>query len=232
MTRKKLNLSYIIIGLFFISSCSQTDIQPVDSVNFGIIPLSNDYYWKYEHYEHFSSQPELFTSGETTLSIYDKYSLDVNGTEMKCYRTNFILLSMIIPNTTWLLENFNDGLYLLGSTDQDSPIINELILKYPVEIGDSWQIDIQEITGLWQQLFTCIDTTATLQALNKTFFCYVFEYVYEYNGGDTFDKRTVDEYYVPNLGLIGVKQYSHDYYTDEKTLAFSSLLVETNVPIP
>jgi hypothetical protein len=195
-----------------------------------ILPLNVGNYWEFI---------DSTFSGDTLL-VVDTSKVEITGKTFIEYQNNSYEVyfwswydqytNPPVPSAQkWLIRNESDGLWEYGMlSDTDTLLLQNRHLKFPANVGDSWNIFAYLIMDSTIQVSDTLvmECIATDQAFNTpigTFQCYVYQYrwiitneslvaftnpfkllVPDYRNGNT-QTDTLDfvSFFAPNIGLVG-----------------------------
>lgn len=176
---KKLMVLLAIIAMLFVGiGCSGDDDDNGDpngrrATEDVIIPLAVGNYWDVESREYLNDSLTSSNTGRTVITA----SYDLEGI------VAYLLSAESNPNVGTLFANLDDGLYFMGSINEDDFVILDapiLFYKYPGNVGDS--------SGRYYE----IANTSSIQDVPAgRFTCY------EYT-----DERLLRVYFSPGYGFI------------------------------
>ena len=207
--------------------------QPVIGQNDVILPLAIGNYW--EFIDSTFSNDTLFVVDTSKVGITGKLDIEYQGNNYEVFYWNWFDMNTNPPQPVprkWLIRNEPDGLWEYGMlNDTDTLLLQNLTMKFPANIGDSWPIMAYIITDTSISvgdtlMMECIDTDQEYITQSGTFQCYVYRYewiflksykanfVYPsefiesiYNSQNTkSDTFRVLSYFAPNVGFVG-KEY-------------------------
>ena len=118
----------------------------------------------------------------------------------------------IVHDRRWLYLNNNEGLNIVGGVSKyDTTTTKYVERKFPVNAGDSWEIQELEFEP-FQFVFSdtvvvsCIATDEPFETPAGTFQCYVYRYIKPLQHAS--GKREHFVYYTPGIGLVGWEERS------------------------
>jgi hypothetical protein len=115
------------------------------------------------------------------------------------------------PDYEWLFWNGINGLYILGGISAvDTFVINNLELKFPAEIGDSWPVPNVKYSYSDEKFYisdtlnySLVAKDDELQTPAGNFKCYVYKYSVK-PADDVLEYWDYYEYYSIGTGLVGI----------------------------
>lgn len=143
---KSLTRILVLYFIIFIIGCNK-DNNPVgsDLIEISVImPLKVGNKWIYSN-STFSKNDSLISVDTIQLCITGKSTILFNGDSLDVYYWNWIDKVTNVPNDyKWLVCNESDGLFFYGLKYLDSSFVlgRNLMYKYPVTTGESWDAEI------------------------------------------------------------------------------------------
>ncbi len=226
-------MKYILasIILFFIFACNKNPLsigdnpEPirVEEVD-GLVSLSVGNYWAGMQYTCRNSTCDSIAKNLTdsmTVRVFEKRDIEIDGYIYNAsFKENYFIKNNYVMDCKWLSFNGSDGLYLLGGISSSDSLFKKILqLKYPVSVGESWQVphlvyDLYENRFLIDDTltYTCISTNETIETPAGIFECYVYCYRLR-PAEDVLDEWEHYLYYSPNIGNVAtiIKSTVADY---------------------
>ena len=225
----KYNLAFII--LFFTFACNKNPLsigdkpEPirVEEVD-GLVPLSVGNYWSDVQYTCRNSTCDSIAKNLTdsmTVRVFEKRDIEIDGYIYNAaFTESYSIKYNLVSDYKWLSFNGSDGLYLLGGISNPDSLFKKILqLKYPVSVGESWQVphlvyDLYENRFLIDDTltYTCLSTNETIETPAGIFECYVYNYRIR-PADDVLDEWDYYLYYKPGIGKVAViiKSVRADY---------------------
>ncbi len=220
---------FLLLGILAVS-CSDNGNDPIFDGPF-IIPLSNGNYWTYNVYSVNPETGEESTPRQFTITCETIPDNVNNYNPNEVFVTNYIHAGIGTPNVKYMVSNKQNGLHILGSLwDSNINYYDYLKLKFPVLKDETWDIYFSAYDDTTR--ITCSGMDVEYQTPMGDFSCIQYHYEYINNPGDYYEHYSIDEFYKPGLGLVGVNKYLYEPSSHEKQIRIRYKLVETNVPIP
>ena len=223
----KQGIFVFILSLMFVSALISPSVFGQNDV---IVPLAVGNYWEYIDSTFFNDT--LFVVDTAKLGITGKINIEYQGNNYDVFYWNWFNTNINPPQpepTKWLIRNQADGLWEYGMlNDTDTLLLQNLSLKFPVNIGDTWPIMAYSITDTNISVsdtltMECLDIDKEYITPSGTFQCYVYKYqwvilksykgnfIHPFNHNDPIynhpytksDTFSVLGYFAPNVGLVG-----------------------------
>lgn len=206
---------FVFVVLLFSAGCDNDGIGPVDIDPGNIWPLKtgNVWYYKVLHPTTFKDTLKMEITGAMTVSF--------GGQNYTVSKMAFYGLSEGLPEYQWLYWKGSDGVYLMGGVSPtDTFIVKELELKFPANIGDSWQY--RSVAYSLNNKKFYISDTLTYSLIGKdvsietsagNFKCYVYQFSKRYYD-DILAVYDFKYYYTPDVGHIRYTSAPQEHPTD------------------
>jgi hypothetical protein len=207
---------------------------PLCGQNNVIVPLTVGNHW--EFVDSTFNNDALLVVDTSKFGITDKQIIEYEGNNYEVYYWTWYNMYTNPPEPQtkkWLVRNEQDGFWQYGLlNDADTLLLQNLFLKFPSSIGDSWPVFAYVTTDTSINvgdtlLMECADNNSEYITPIGTFQCYVYHYdwvfsktstasfisqlgftksIYnnEYTEADSFKFTS---YYATNIGLVG-QEYS------------------------
>ena len=195
-----------------------------------IVPLTVGNYWEYIDSTFYNDT--LFVVDTSKLGITGELNIEYQGNNYDVFYWNWFNTNTIPPQpepNKWLIRNEADGLWEYGMLiNTDTLLLQNLNLKFPANIGDSWPIMAYFVTDTSISVgdtltMECLDTDKEYTTPSGNFQCYVYQYQLEFlkspeanyilpfketeifhNSQNAVpDTFSVLGYFAPNVGLVG-----------------------------
>lgn len=203
----KYHLIIFVIGIFTIllfQSCKKTPTDSSNELTNVILPLADGNYWTYIdsvwHFYTFDFRWER----EIKVGITGTTKVNVDDNEYMGYYFNNYDLDLITPSENKsIYTNDELGLWSLGAESPSNIFLSRnLVIKYHVEVGDSWpyQIigyDAEEKPFIKETVNVhCISKDELVSTVAGDYYCILYHYFENTYGDDVY------LYYAPNIGLV------------------------------
>jgi len=192
-----------------------------------IVPLAVGNYWEFA--DSTIIEDTLIFIDTSMVGITGKQNIEYQSNNYEVFYWNGFDMNTNPPEPQpmkWLIRNQSDGLWEYGMlNDTDTLLLQNLTLKFPANIGDSWPIMAYVITDTSISVgdtltMECIDTDQEYITPAGTFNCYVYQYVSN-NLSNLFERFTLPSFFFkrfqsriatnftvklffsPNVGLVG-----------------------------
>ena len=180
------------VSFLSFTGCGDDPVAPAAKKK-SIWPVGVGSYWVYE-----SDLGEVYEMGiaGTTTVTYNGVNYKVSV--LRPYDTD---TGEPIDEFGTYLRNASDGLWYYGEeyfdgSDTYTWLTRIRLLKYPVQAGDSWEIDIESETAT----VTCVSTGTDFTTPLGDFSCIVYQFEWSSEPGSH------DLWYcVPNVGRVGIE---------------------------
>ncbi|MFQ5730276.1 MAG: hypothetical protein ACE5GN_07940, partial [Waddliaceae bacterium] len=176
-----------------------------------LVPLAVGNHWAYQNsvfigdrrIEGLTDSVVVRIIGQTTVT-FEGQSFDIFIREFFHPRTN------TAREAKWFDWNGEDGFYLLGGMSSTDTLVHKVLqLKFPVEVGESWQVPLLVYNLIERRFmfedtltFTSVTTDTAFETLVGTFQCHVYHYQRS-QGEDILLLEDVFDYYAPGQGFVG-----------------------------
>ena len=201
---KRLNLIMVLLCgsfLMFISSCSENPIGIDDHKGLWPLDLGNE--WIYE-----IIYPEWYNY-DIIMKINKKSNLNINSENYSVSERIYYASVDPVPSHKSIYWTGPGGVYKMGGVSPNDTLkMKNLFLKYPAEIGETWEVPSLSYSQSDEEFY--IKDTLTYMLVEKNvdfetpagvFRCYVYEYTRKLEGSAT--PWVFKFYYAPGIGLIG-----------------------------
>lgn len=212
-------VALISLSLFMAGACNNRNPTSSEMQEAVLMPLTTGNTWLY--------QTQLFISGDPVEGLTDSTGSRIIGQTQVSFEGQMIevgIQEFFDPasgqarEAKWLTWNGPDGLYSLGGISiRDTLVRKVLKLKFPVEVGESWQFpslayDLGERKFVLDDTltFTCVSTDTPFVTLVDTFQCYVYKYS-QRPEEDVLEIWDYFFYYTPGVGLVGTEIRSQTF---------------------
>jgi len=225
---KNNTISIIGICLSLILSCGDKQEKP----NLDLVPLAVGNTWNYARFA-------ISVNYRDTMSvvIVDEDQLEYDGRPYTAYtQFNYFNFNDNPYPWRWMVRTDKDGHYQFASiivssqSGIDTLVINDLVYKYPAEIGDSTFVKRfkfaggvkNEIVVFDTVIYTLISKDEEIETPAGTFSCYVYKHYRPPFALDVLYGDYVYEYFVPGIGKVAkiIEAYSVPGYIKHKTLLY------------
>jgi hypothetical protein len=217
----------LVFNLIFLSLII---CPPLCGQNNVIVPLTVGNHWEFIDSTFYNDT--LLVVDTSKFGITGKQIIEYEGNNYEVYYWTWYNMYTNPPEpqtTKWLVRNEQDGFWQYGLlNDADTLLLQNLFLKFPSSIGDSWPVFAYVTTDTSINvgdtlLMECADNNGEYITPIGTFQCYVYHYdwvfsktstasfisqlgftksIYtnEYTEADSFKFTS---YYATNIGLVG-----------------------------
>ena len=196
------NFLFFISVLLFTNSCSNDPIGIDESKE--IFPLNINNFWEFKYLE-----PDYYDNN-FKVEIVDTMHITYMAEKYIVYKQATYFNNSLLPDIKWLYWKGEDGIYFMGGiSSTDTLIVKELNLKYPANIGDSWQCRSISYSPVENKFFISDTITYTLENKDIEIETPAGKYkCYEYQFKKLPEKNTsvkwiYKNYYSPGIGYIG-----------------------------
>lgn len=202
----------ILLPLFIATACNNSNPTSSEMQEEVLMPLATGNTWLYQTQFFIGGAPLDGLTDSTGSRIIGQTQVSFEGQTFEVgIREFFDPESGQAREAKWLNWNGADGLYSLGGISiRDTFVRKVLLLRFPVEAGESWQFpslayDLVERKFVFDDTltFTCVSTDTPFVTLADTFqHCYVYHHKRS-QGDDILFLEDVFDYYAPDYGFVG-----------------------------
>ena len=148
-----------------------------------IVPLAVGNYWEYIDSTFYNDTLSVVDTSK--LGITGEVNIEYQGNNYDVFYWNWFNTNTIPPQpepNKWLIRNEADGLWEYGMlNDTDTLLLQNLNLKFPANIGDSWPIMVYIVRDTSISVgdtltMKCLDTDEEYITPSGIFQCYVYQY--------------------------------------------------------
>jgi hypothetical protein len=204
--------------------------QPILGQSDVIVPLNVGNYWVFTDSTFLNDS--LIVVDTSRVEITGKTIIEFQGNNYEVFFWNWFDMNSNPPQPEpqkWLIRNEPDGVWEYGMlNDADTLLLQNLALKFPANIGDSWPIisytiNDTSISVRDTLMMACINTDQEFITQIGFFQCYVYQYEWVflkssevnffysfkltqplYNRQHTeADTLRVKSFFAPDVGLVG-----------------------------
>jgi hypothetical protein len=220
-------LALLLFSVLSIPACNNSNpVNSEESPPGVLVPLKVGNYWTYELSYYINGQPNGLTDTFTVRIVADTNLTYEGITHKATVREILHNKSNTVSEAKWFESNGDDGLYNLGGFSEEDTLLTKFLeLKYPVNVGESWEVPrLVYHLGLRKFMFTdtltytCVAKDSLFETFNKSFNCYVFHYKKEIPEDDVSGLEDFYLFYAPGIGLVGLERKFENYLLDKLTL--------------
>lgn len=214
----------IIVIMFIMVSCDNpvedkyippdevcADTTQIPLLKDWLIPLTPGNYWEYKVESLFDEDTIPLITTYNTHRILENFNalLECNMYETVIYDRG------LSAGEQWIYWQDSTGYYSLGGlSENDTLFYKTLITKYPVNVGDQWEIPMVTYNRNSRKFiihdttytYSCTSINEELSTPAGVFNCYVF-YHRKSIGDDVIGVYDIYDYLVPHIGLVGQEEF-------------------------